>query len=100
MSTNSMERDILPAREAPHLRTPERCPNCGCEGTLHREERDELVQVGNNVAIVHVSADVCSNCGERIYDLRTVGELQEVERRLRDADTSGLRPVGTVYRAG
>jgi YgiT-type zinc finger domain-containing protein len=98
MAHNTTKNDILRAREAPHLPTPDRCPNCGYEGTLHRETRDELIEVGDNVVIVRVEVDVCEHCGEYVYDLRTVGELEAIEERVRREDLTGFKAVGTVYR--
>lgn len=64
-----------------------------------RVERDELVEGCGNVAKVRVQADVCSHCGEPVYDLRTIGELQAMERRLCSGETTGLIPAGAAYRA-
>jgi YgiT-type zinc finger domain-containing protein len=91
--------DILRALDAPHLPTPKRCPNCGFDDTMVRVERDELVEGCGNVAKVRVQADVCSHCGEPVYDLRTIGELQAMERRLCSGETTGLIPAGAAYRA-
>ena len=99
MANETRERTILPARDAPHQGTSDRCPNCGFEHTLHREQHDELLEIGSDVIIVPVWVDVCEHCGERIYDMRTVGELEAVEERVRHGDLAGLSPAGTVYRA-
>jgi hypothetical protein len=48
---------------------------------------------------MRVQADMCSHCGEPIYDLRTIGEMQAMERRLCAGDTSGLVQTGLAYRA-
>lgn len=91
--------DILRALDAPHLPTPSRCPNCGFEDSLRRVERDELIEGCGNVVKLRVQVDVCSHCGEPIYDLRTIGEMQAMERRLCSGETSGLIQTGLAYRA-
>jgi YgiT-type zinc finger domain-containing protein len=90
---------LLRALDAPHLPTPKRCPNCGFEGALQRVERDELIEGCGNVVKLRVQADVCSHCGEPIFDLRTIGEMQAMERRLCAGDTSGLVQTGLAFRA-
>lgn len=97
-STNTTAPKILRALDAPHLPTPARCPNCGYEGTMHRVERDELVEGCGNVVKMRVQADVCSHCGEPVYDLRTIGEMQAMERRLCAGETAGLIQTGVAYR--
>lgn len=89
---------ILRALDAPHLPTPARCPNCGFEGTMQRVERDELVEGCGNTAKMRVQADVCTHCGELVYDLRTIGEMQAMERRLCAGETAGLVQTGVAYR--
>jgi YgiT-type zinc finger domain-containing protein len=102
MADNSTQHDnpkILRALDAPHLPISDRCPNCGFEGTIQRIERDELVEGCGNVAKMRILADVCSHCGEPVYDLRTIGEMQAMERHLCAGDTSGLAQTGLAYRA-
>ncbi|HEY7974575.1 MAG TPA: YgiT-type zinc finger protein [Ktedonobacterales bacterium] len=98
-TTGGRPSGILRALDAPHLPTPDRCPNCGAEGLLQRVERDELIEGCGNVAKMRVQADVCSHCGEPIYDLRTIGEMQAMERRLCAGETAGLVQTGLAYRA-
>jgi YgiT-type zinc finger domain-containing protein len=62
MARDTTKNAILQAQEAPHTPTHNCCPNCGSEGTLHRETRDELIEVDDNVVIVRVEVDVCKHC--------------------------------------
>ncbi|HKS70150.1 MAG TPA: YgiT-type zinc finger protein [Ktedonobacterales bacterium] len=98
MTSDTKQRKFVPALEAPHQPTPEVCPNCELKGTMHREIRDELIDVGDNVFIVPVQVDTCDHCGEHVYDMRTVAELEALEARLRSGDFAGFAAVGTVYR--
>lgn len=99
MATDTTNSEFVPALEAAHLPTPDVCPNCGFEGSVHREIEDYLLQANGNVAIVEAPVDICDHCGEHIYDLRTAGELEAIQKRLREGDVDGMTPVGTVYRA-
>lgn len=98
-SSDEKRPEILRALDAPHLPTPRRCPNCGFEDSLRRVERDELIEGCGNVVKLRVQVDVCSHCGEPIYDLRTIGEMQAMERRLCSGETSGFIQTGLAYRA-
>lgn len=99
MATDTTDTEFVPALEAPHLPTPDVCPNCGFEGSVHREIKAYLLQANGNVAIVAAPVDICDHCGEQIYDLRTAGELQAIQQRLRQGEVEGMTPIGTVYRA-
>ena len=98
-TANDNTPDMLRALDAPHLPTPNRCPHCGFEGSMQRAERDELIEGCGNVAKMHVQADICLHCGEPVYDLRAIGEMQAMERRLCAGETSGLIQTGLAYRA-
>lgn len=99
MATDTTNTDFVPALDAPHLPTPEICPNCGFEGLVHREIEDQLLHANGNVAIVAAPVDICDHCGEHIYDLRTAGGLEAIQQRLRQGNVDGMTPIGTVYRA-
>ena len=98
-SNSPNNSNVLRALDAPHLPTPNRCPNCGVEGKMQRVERDELIEGCGNVVKMRIQADVCSHCGEPVYDLRTIGEMQAMERRLCAGETDGLVQTGLAYRA-
>ena len=56
---------------------------------MQRVERDELIEGCGAIAKMHVQADTCLHCGEPVYELRTIGEMQAMERRLCAGETSG-----------
>jgi YgiT-type zinc finger domain-containing protein len=43
----------------------EKCPVCG--GELVEKEVEKLLKGGVNTAVVRVAAEVCLQCGERLY---------------------------------
>lgn len=61
-------------------------------------DSQSLVEGCGNVVRTRVQADVCSHCGELVYDLRTIGEMQAMERRLCSGETTGLIQTGVAYR--
>jgi YgiT-type zinc finger domain-containing protein len=74
---------------------PLKCPRCG--GTLEhdREVEKPLVQ-GDDVALVRVLADVCTQCGERLFRPEVVEWMQRVRDALRRSPATGP-VVGRVY---
>lgn len=87
------------ARDAQPVPRPNRCPNCGFDDTMRRVECDELIEGCGNVVKMRVLADACSHCGEPVFDLRTIGEMQAMERRLCAGETEGLVQTGLALRA-
>jgi hypothetical protein len=61
-------------------------------------DSQSFVEGCGNVVRTRVQADVCSHCGEPVYDLRTIGEMQAMERRLCSGETTGLIQTGVAYR--
>jgi len=54
-----------------------------CKGEEIKEnEVEEEIRSGNDIILVHVRAMVCSTCGERYYDRRTMKMLEEVEDKI------------------
>lgn len=66
---------------------------------MQRVGRNELVEGCGNVAQMRVQADVCLHCRESACDLRTIGEMQAMERRLCAGETAGLVQTGLAFRA-
>lgn len=69
-----------------------------CHGSdIEKRTVDETFQVEGDIVLVPVELLVCSNCGERYYDRRTMRRLEEIEEQLR-SKTLSLNPVGKVLR--
>jgi YgiT-type zinc finger domain-containing protein len=74
---------------------PSKCPRCG--GALENDrEVEKPVRHGDDVALVRVRADVCTQCGERLYRPEVVEWMQRVRQALKDA-SSKAPVVGRVY---
>jgi YgiT-type zinc finger domain-containing protein len=74
----------------------DQCPICG--GELVRKQVEKLLRGGTNTAVLHVIADVCLRCGERLYAVETVEQFERIRRKLEQQDTVGFDPVGTAFR--
>lgn len=74
------------------------CPACGLAGQMEMREIEMPVTEGTATVLVKLTAAVCSVCGEVLLDLDNAARLDAVAERLRAGDTSGMLPVGTVYR--
>jgi len=64
---------------------------------IERRRADETFQVDGDIILVNVELLVCSSCGERYYDRRTMRRLEEIEEQLR-SKTVSLNPIGKVMR--
>ncbi len=74
---------------------PSQCPICG--GELQHKQVEKLLRGGPHTASVTVEADVCMKCGERLYDGDTIRFFEDIRRRLKSQDTSGLMAIGTSF---
>jgi YgiT-type zinc finger domain-containing protein len=70
------------------------CPTCGGELELAREVV-RPVREGNDVALVTVRADVCTQCGELLLHPGETDKLVRAKQALRAGKTGPV--VGHVY---
>jgi YgiT-type zinc finger domain-containing protein len=73
----------------------EKCPVCG--GELVQKEVEKLLRGGGNTAAARVQAEVCLQCGERLYDQDTVRCFERIRERLKRDDVAGFNHVGQSY---
>jgi YgiT-type zinc finger domain-containing protein len=74
----------------------EKCPVCG--GELAEKMVEKLLRGGADTALMKVRAEVCRQCGERLYPAETVKHFERIRTQLERKDTSGLRRVGQAFR--
>ena len=78
------------------LMTPfTKCPVCG--GELVHKQVEKLLRGGMHTAVVKVRADVCLRCGERLYSQETVGQFEEIRKKLEQQETAGFHPLGMSF---
>lgn len=64
---------------------------------IETREVEESIWLDEDVILLPIRVLVCTNCGERYYDRRTMQRLEQLEQQARDNRTS-LHPVGVVRR--
>jgi len=73
-----------------------KCVICHSTDITLRRVNEQLPR-GEDMILVPVEVLVCSNCGERYYDRRTMKRLEEVEDAV-SASRLSLERVGEVLR--
>jgi YgiT-type zinc finger domain-containing protein len=77
------------------MRPFKKCPVCG--GEVVEKEVEKLLRGGGNTATVRVAAEVCLQCGERLYDQETIRCFERIRDRLGRGDVAGFDLVGQSY---
>jgi len=72
-----------------------KCPVCG--GELVEKEVEKLLKGGTNTAVLKVTAEVCLQCGERLYPEETVRRFEQVRQKLANEDVGEFQLVGQTY---
>lgn len=72
-----------------------KCFRCGSTEIVDRPV-EELVRQGRYVVALHVSANVCSNCGEQYFERDKVAMFEDVKRRIEHGDLEGFKVTGEV----
>jgi len=73
-----------------------KCPICQGELTIKKVEK--LLKGGNNTALITVEAQVCLNCGERLYQPETVREFAKIRNKLKNQKTEDFELIGQSFR--
>jgi YgiT-type zinc finger domain-containing protein len=81
--------------ESEVMRPLDECPLCG--GKLLEKEVEKLLRGGVNTAVVKVKADVCLQCGERLYPEATVRRFELIRQKLATEDVAESQLLGQTY---
>lgn len=73
----------------------ERCPVCG--GELVEKEVEKLLRGGMHIAVLYVRAEVCLQCGERLYDVETVRRFEQIREKLEREEVEDFQPIGRAF---
>ena len=65
---------------------------------IRKKKVEEEIRRGEDIIFIPIEVMVCTSCGERYYDRRTMKRLEEIEDEIRKGNTS-LKPVGQVLKA-
>jgi YgiT-type zinc finger domain-containing protein len=68
-----------------------------CGGELAEKEVEKLLKGGVNTAVLKVRAEVCLQCGERLYTEETVRRFEQIRRMLEKKDVTEFQLVGQTY---
>lgn len=73
----------------------QQCPICG--GDLVEKEVQKLLRGGNNTAVLTVKAEVCLQCGERLYSEPTIRLFEDIKQKLERQETEAFIPLGRSF---
>ena len=71
------------------------CPICG--GEMVQKKVEKIIRGGNHTAIVHITAEVCLNCGERLYSQNDVKRFEQIRDKLVSQETHDFEPLGQTF---
>lgn len=71
------------------------CPVCG--GELVEKEVEKLLRGGVHTAVLHVKAEVCLHCGERLYSEETIRYFEQIRFKLKQQDVADFTPLGQSF---
>lgn len=73
----------------------DKCPVCG--GELVEKEVEKLLKGGVHTAVLRVRAEVCLQCGERLYSAETVKRFEQIRQKLERQEIAEFKPVGQTF---
>ncbi len=73
----------------------ESCPVCG--GNLENKLVEKLLRGGINTISMKVSAEVCTHCGERLYDENVVKSFEEIRGKLQKQEFNLFKNLGQSF---
>jgi YgiT-type zinc finger domain-containing protein len=72
------------------------CPVCG--GKVVERDVEKLLRGGVHVAVVTVRAEVCLQCGERLYSEETIKQFEQIRAKLARQEVEDFQPLGQSFR--
>jgi YgiT-type zinc finger domain-containing protein len=70
-----------------------------CKGSdIELKTVDEQIKTGRDIILIPMNILVCSNCGERYYDRKTMKKIEEIRTKLKNHELD-VEEVGKVMRA-
>jgi YgiT-type zinc finger domain-containing protein len=73
----------------------EKCPICG--GELVEKEVEKLLKGGVHTAVIVVQAEVCLQCGERLYASETIRRFEQIRKKLERQELAEFHPLGQNF---
>ena len=70
-----------------------------CKSTdIELKTVDEQIKKGQDIILVPIDILVCSDCGERYYDRKSMRKIEEIRSKLKNKELD-VEEVGKVMRA-
>ena len=73
----------------------DKCPVCG--GELAEKQVEKVLRGGNHTAILTVLAEVCLQCGERLYAPEVINRFEEIRSKLEREEIADFQPIGRAF---
>ncbi len=73
----------------------DQCPLCS--GELVEKNMQKLLRGEIHMAIVSVKAEVCLQCGDRLYSEKTVRRFEDIRAKLKNQQTEEFIPLGRSF---
>jgi len=77
------------------MRPFEKCPICGVE--LVKKKVEKILRGGVTTAVLHVQAEVCLKCGERLYSAETIKRFEQIREKLKKQEVSEFQLLGKSF---
>jgi YgiT-type zinc finger domain-containing protein len=73
-----------------------KCIICSGDDIKEKEEEEEEIRVGKDIVLVPAKAMVCTKCGERYYDRKTMMNLEMVKYKVEKKQLE-VETIGNVF---
>jgi YgiT-type zinc finger domain-containing protein len=74
-----------------------KCPVC--HGKLIEKKVEKFLKGNGDTAIIKVKAEVCLQCGTKLYGPRVIARFTEVKKKLQQGQTKDFILIGKSYKA-
>ena len=70
-----------------------------CKGSdIELKTVDEQIRTESDIILIPMNILVCSNCGERYYDRKSMRKIEEIRKKSKNKELD-IKEVGKVMRA-
>ena len=77
------------------MKSSKKCPVCS--GKLKNKQVEKLLKGSGNTVSLKVKAEVCLQCGERLYTEKIIKSFEEIRDKLRKKEFSHLKTLGQSF---
>ena len=77
------------------MKSSKKCPVCS--GKLENKQVEKLLKGSGNTVSLKVKAEVCLQCGERLYTEEIIKSFEEIRDKLQKKEFSHLKTLGQSF---